>query len=154
MNNGTNGQGTLSWQEATSICTDHADRLVGSHHTGFDCPFCKGLVIGGYDFTIKAIAEFLREAWHRQRKGAHALSRAYWMHRKPFYSSRGRYDALISFLDNELSVILDRRSRASGRLIKPPHTTMRMVRKYLPNPARQTRQTGRHTSHTIPHPRK
>lgn len=82
---------------------------------------------GEFTFTEADILPVLRRAWSRQRLGKSALGRSYWLGRDPFYTDRRKYDAFCDSLA-AVGALVGRGDRCSGRLVKPPLTTVRDLR--------------------------
>ena len=82
---------------------------------------------GQYVFTENDLLPVLREGWRRQRVGEKPLSRRHWLGRSPFWGDEDKYNA---FCDSLVSVgaLAGRRARASGRLVKPPLSTISELR--------------------------
>jgi len=132
----------MSWEEARGICEEHADDLVGTHWPELVCPRCVTIWVRGYEFSEGQVAVFVKGAWRRQREGERPFSRGYWLERAPFYGSRGRYDALVALL-GEIGAVQDRKGRSSGRLMFPPKTVVRQIKRwYAPGPPGQSGQSG------------
>lgn len=78
-------------------------------------------------FTETDLLPVLRRGWMRQRAGRHAMSRSYWLGRKPFLGDRDKYNAFMESME-ACGALVGRGDRKSGKLIVPPLSTLYNLR--------------------------